>query len=82
MPSEIFPLALGSRTAAKYRMGLKFYKIISRPPKVFRQYGFVKTPDHDFLPKTLILGILFFGTHGRNRFLQAGAELSQAQVKL
>ena len=35
-----------------------------RPPKVLRQYGFVKIPDHDFLQKTLILGILFFGTPG------------------
>ena len=35
-----------------------------RPPKVFRQYSFVKIPDHNFLQKTLILGILFFGTPG------------------
>ena len=41
-------------------MGVKHCKIMFRPPKVFRQYGFVKIPDHDFLQKTLILGILFF----------------------
>ena len=35
-----------------------------RPAKVFRQYGFIKISDYDFLQKTLILGILFFGTPG------------------
>ena len=45
-------------------MGLKLYKIISRPSKLFRQYVFHEIPDHDFLQKTLILGILFFGTPG------------------
>ena len=32
-------------------MGLKLYKIMFRPPKVFRQYSFVKIPDHNFLQK-------------------------------
>ena len=33
-------------------MGLKLYKIISRPSKVFRQYVFNEIPDQDFLPKS------------------------------
>ena len=49
LPSEIFHQALGVRTAAKYRMDLKLYKIKSRPSREFRQQGFDLIPDHDFL---------------------------------
>ena len=37
-------------------MGLKLYKIISRHPKVFRQYVFDEIPDNDFLQKNFFLG--------------------------
>ena len=45
-------------------MGLKLYKIISRPPKVFRQYVFDEIPDNDFLQKSFDIRDTFFGTPG------------------
>ena len=41
-------------------MGLKLYKIISRPPKVFRQYVFDEIPDNDFLQKSFDFRDTFF----------------------
>ena len=41
-------------------MGLKLYKIISRPPKVFRQYVFDEIPDLDFLQKSFDFRDTFF----------------------
>ena len=41
-------------------MGLKLCKIVFRPPKVFRQYSFVKIPDHNFLQKNFDFRDTFF----------------------
>ena len=42
-------------------MGLKLYKIISRHPKVFRQYVFDEIPDNDFLQKNFDFRDTFLG---------------------
>ena len=47
-------------------MGLKLYKIISRPSKVFRQYVFDEITDNDFFQKSFDFRDTFFGTPGMN----------------
>ena len=44
-------------------MGLKLNKIISRPPKVFRQYVFDEIPDNDILQKNFDFRDNFFLGH-------------------
>ena len=61
-------------------MGLKLYKIISRPPKVFSQF-LMKSLTMTFYNKPLILGILFL--HSKPPLSMAssgGAELTYFQL--